>query len=102
MAAKKADVEYYQDARGEWRWRMKDADGKIVGAACEGYNAKADCEKNARRGKNAKDKWDFYEDKAGRWRWRRTATNGKIVGAAAYGFSSKKAAETNAGLQGYS
>ena len=102
MAAKKGSTEYYQDARGEWRWRMTNTDGKIVGAACEGYKDKGDCEKNAKRSKSAKDKWDFYQDKAGNWRWRRTASNGKIVGAASSGFGSKKAAEENAGAQGYS
>ncbi len=80
---------------------MVDADGKIVGASCEGYNQRADCEKNAKRGKNAKDKWEFYEDKAGAWRWRRTASNGKIVGASPSGFKAKADAEANAQRQGY-
>lgn len=101
MAAKKGSVEYYQDKKGEWRWRMKDGDDKIVGTACEGYKAKSDCEANAKRGKRAKDKWEFYEDKSGAWRWRRMASNGKIVGAAQAGFASKKAAEENAAYQGY-
>lgn len=99
--ATKASVEIYQDKRGEWRWRMKDPEGAVVGAACEGYKAKADCEKNASRGKNARDKWEFYEDKAGNWRWRRMASNGKIVGAAPSGFKSRGDAEANAQRQGY-
>ena len=102
MAGKKETIEYYQDKRGEWRWRMLDGDGKVVGAACEGYNARDDCEKNAKRGKNAKDSWEFYEDRAGHWRWRRTASNGKIVGASPAGYGSKDAAVTNASRQGYS
>ncbi len=101
MAAKKDQIEVYQDKRGEWRWRMTGPDGKVVGAACEGYSDKADCEKNAKRGKNAKDSWAFYEDKAGKWRWRRTASNGQIVGASPSGFMSKGDAEANASRQGY-
>jgi uncharacterized protein YegP (UPF0339 family) len=102
MAARKESIEIYQDKRGEWRWRMVDGEGKVVGAACEGYNAKSDCEANAKRGKNTKDTWDFYTDRAGNWRWRRTASNGKIVGAAPAGFKSKGDAEANASRQGYS
>ncbi|MBJ3775866.1 YegP family protein [Acuticoccus mangrovi] len=101
MAKKKDSVEIYQDKRGEWRWRMTSPEGQIVGAACEGYKDKGDCEANASRGKNAKDKWEFYEDKTGHWRWRRTASNGKIVGAAATGFPSRDDAEANATRQGY-
>jgi len=101
-AKKKEEIEVYQDKRGEWRWRMIDVNGKVVGAACEGYNAKSDCEANAKRGKNAKDKWEFYEDRAGNWRWRRTASNGKIVGAAPSGFKNRSEAEANASRQGYS
>ncbi|WP_108658776.1 DUF1508 domain-containing protein [Acuticoccus kandeliae] len=99
--AKKDAIELYQDKRGEWRWRMKAADGTLVGASCEGYKDKGDCESNAKRGKQAKDKWEFYEDKAGNWRWRRTASNGKIVGAALAGFKSRGDAEANALRQGY-
>ena len=101
MATKTDKVEYYQDKAGEWRWRMTDENGAIVGAACEGYTAKADCEKNAKRGANAKDKWAFYEDKAGAWRWRRLASNGQIVGASPSGFPGRDAAEANASRQGY-
>lgn len=101
MATKKDQIELYQDKKGEWRWRMKDPSGAVVGAACEGYKAKSDCEANAKRGKNAKDKWEFYEDKAGAWRWRRLASNGKIVGASPSGFKAREDAEANAGRQGY-
>ena len=101
MASKSNKIELYEDKAGEWRWRMTDPEGAVIGAACEGYKNKSDCEKNAKRGKNAKDKWEFYEDKAGAWRWRRMASNGEIVGAASHGFTSQKEAESNAAHQGY-
>jgi uncharacterized protein YegP (UPF0339 family) len=41
--------EVYEDKAGEWRWRRKAPNGRIVGAATEGYTAKADCEANATR-----------------------------------------------------
>lgn len=101
MASAKGTYETYQDKRGEWRWRLKSTNGKIVGAACEGYKSKADCEANMKRGGKAKDVWDFYQDKRGEWRWRQKASNGKIVGAATEGYKAKKDAEANAKHMGY-
>lgn len=99
----------YQDKAGEYRWRRTASNGNIVGAACEGYKAKADCEANAERhgmngnpnglGKN--DKWEFYEDKSGDHRWRRTASNGEKVGASSEGYSSSGDCKANAGRNGY-
>lgn len=40
---------FYRDARGQWRWRRKAANGRIVGASTEGYANRADCEANAAR-----------------------------------------------------
>jgi uncharacterized protein YegP (UPF0339 family) len=41
--------EFYKDDRGEWRWRRKAPNGRIVGASSEGYKNKKDCIENARR-----------------------------------------------------
>ncbi len=41
--------EFYQDGKGDWRWRRIAANGKEVGASTEGYKNKSDCEANARR-----------------------------------------------------
>ena len=35
--------EIYQDKRGEWRWRLKAANGKILVVSSEGYGYKDDC-----------------------------------------------------------
>ena len=101
MPAKKDTLDIYQDKRGEWRWRRKSPDGSLIGAACEGYKDKADCEKNANRPKTAKDKWEVYEDKRGEYRWRRKASNGQVVGASSEGYKKKSDAEANAARQGY-
>jgi len=37
--------EVYKDNAGEFRWRLKAANGKVIATASEGYKAKADCEK---------------------------------------------------------
>ena len=36
-------VEYYRDAKGEWRWRMKARNGRIVADGAEGYKRRIDC-----------------------------------------------------------
>lgn len=40
--------EFYTDARNEWRWRRRAANGEIIGASTEGYKNRSDCEANAR------------------------------------------------------
>lgn len=41
--------EIYKDNIGEWRWRRTAPNGRIVGAATEGYVNKSDCMENAMR-----------------------------------------------------
>ncbi len=41
--------EFYQDRRCFWRWRRAAPNGNIVGAACQGYRTRNDCEANALR-----------------------------------------------------
>jgi uncharacterized protein YegP (UPF0339 family) len=36
-------VDIYQDASGEWRWRVMADNGKIVADSSEGYHNKRDC-----------------------------------------------------------
>lgn len=101
MSGETDSFEVYQDRRGEWRWRRKASNGKIVGAACEGYASREDCEANMTRGAVPTDKWEIYKDKRGEYRWRRMAENGKVVGAATEGYSKREYAVANAQRQGY-
>lgn len=46
-------TEYYQDRKGEWRWRtrdlknrIRDPQGEIVGAASEGFASKQKAKEN--------------------------------------------------------
>jgi len=41
--------EFYQDPKGDWRWRRIAPNGRIVGNSGEGYRNRADCVANARR-----------------------------------------------------
>jgi len=36
--------EMYRDTRGEWRWRLKAANGQIIATSGEGYSSKTSCE----------------------------------------------------------
>ncbi len=38
-----AKFHYYQDVRGEWRWRFRATGGKIVADSGQGYVDKHDC-----------------------------------------------------------
>jgi uncharacterized protein YegP (UPF0339 family) len=38
-----ATFEIYKDAAGEFRWRMKAANGQVIATGGQGYKAKADC-----------------------------------------------------------
>jgi uncharacterized protein YegP (UPF0339 family) len=34
---------YYQDASGEWRWRLKSSNGRTLADSGEGYKNLSDC-----------------------------------------------------------
>ena len=39
---------FFTDVKGEWRWRSKSTNGKIVGASSEGFTSKQNAIKNAK------------------------------------------------------
>ena len=41
--------EVYKDKAGEWRWRVKAANGQIIASAHEGYKNRQDCVNNAHK-----------------------------------------------------
>jgi uncharacterized protein YegP (UPF0339 family) len=45
VASDKLKFEVYEDNKKEYRWRLKAANGQVIGASSEGYKAKSDCEK---------------------------------------------------------
>ncbi|MCV2886618.1 DUF1508 domain-containing protein [Aestuariibacter sp. AA17] len=49
MSEKKDRWEVYADNDNKWRWHRVARNGKVVGAATEGYANKADCINNMRR-----------------------------------------------------
>ena len=43
LEAAGATFEIYQDARKEYRWRLKAANGQVIATSGQGYKAKTDC-----------------------------------------------------------
>ena len=46
---------YYKDQKGEWRWRLKAANGRIIADSGEGYKSEKECKDDIDRVKNSKD-----------------------------------------------
>ena len=89
--------EVYKDAKGEFRWRLKAANGAELATAGQGYKAKADAMAGIDRliagaGAGAADdkhKFETYTDKGGDHRWRLVASNGQVVAASSEGYKAK-------------
>lgn len=94
-ADKKMSFETYADAKGEYRWRLKDGDGTTVATSGQGYAAKADCTKMVDNFKADISKYTFevYEDNAKKYRFRMKAKNGNVVGSSNSGYDKKADAE---------
>jgi uncharacterized protein YegP (UPF0339 family) len=96
-AAKNMTFEIYPDAKSEYRWRLKDADGNIVATSGQGYSKKADCTDMVDKFKAdiSKYKFDVYEDdgKTKKFRFRIKASNGNVVGSSSKAYDTKADAE---------
>jgi len=42
-------VQVFQDASGEWRWRMRSANGKVVSVSGESFKRKGWCVRSAEK-----------------------------------------------------
>jgi uncharacterized protein YegP (UPF0339 family) len=91
----KSTFEVYKDAKDEYRWRLKAANGKVIATPGEGYKEKADCldaikSIQAEAGKKgSKMTFETYEDGKGEHRWRLKAANGKVVAVSSQGYKAK-------------
>jgi uncharacterized protein YegP (UPF0339 family) len=83
VAADTMTFETYADAKGEFRWRLLDKDGKNVANSGQGYAKKADCTAMVGKFKDDISKYDFetYADNAKATRFRIKAKNGQVVGS---------------------
>src|SRR5438309_1489401 len=91
----KGTFEVYKDKAGEYRWRFKAANNKIIAVARDGYKNHSDAktaigniQKNV-----VKMKVEYYQDKGKEWRWRLKATNGVEMARSSEGYDTKAGAE---------
>lgn len=88
--------EIYQDSAKEYRWRLKDADGKVLATAGQGYKAKESATKGVKRMQaeaNGKLTFEIYEDNAKAFRWRAKSSNGQVVASTTTGYKAKSDCE---------
>jgi hypothetical protein len=77
-----AKFEIYTDKKGEFRFRLKAANGQII-LVSEGYKAKASCIngiESVRKNSQLDDKFERLESKNGKPYFNLKATNGQVIG----------------------
>lgn len=95
-AAQAADAfkfEVFQDAKKEYRWRLKNDEGKVVATPGQGYSSKKYCEESVEKFKSNvssdKVKIEHYQDAGKQYRWKMIASNGQNVASSAVGYATK-------------
>src|SRR5262249_36840603 len=91
----KMTFEVYKDKGGEYRWRLKAANGKILAVPEDAYTAHADIKTAVDnvRANAGKMKVEVYQDKGKEYRWRLLATNGRGMARSSEGYATKAGAE---------
>lgn len=89
--------EVYQDAKKEYRWRLKNADDKVLATPGQGYSSKKYCEESVEKFKNnltnAKVKMEVYPDEGKKFRWKMVVANGQTVASSPTGYATKEDCE---------
>jgi len=96
-AESRATFERYEDAAGEWRWRLRHDNGNVIADGGEGYASKSNL-KRALEGVREyvgpaqylridPTAFEIYEDSAGEYRWRLVHRNGNILADGGEGYS---------------
>ena len=87
--------EIFADRAGEYRWRLRAANGQILATAGESYRAKASAKAGVERPRNDLQRLEFapYEDARKETRWRLKAKNGQVVASSSEGYRDKADAE---------
>lgn len=96
-ADEKLKFEVYKDKGGEFRWRLKAANGEPLATAGESYKAKTDAQNSIdlvkKSGTDTKLKYEFFEDDKKEHRWRLKAANNQVIAVASEGYKAKADAE---------
>jgi len=87
--------ELYKDAVGEYRFRLKAANGEIIGAS-EGYTTKANAENgidSVKKNAENSDQYTIFEGGDGKYYFNLKALNNEII-LRSQGYTSKSGAQT--------
>ena len=100
--ASEATFELFEDAAGEWRWRLRHDNGNIVSDSGEGYASKSNATRALGRVREHVAAADYlrvdptafevFEDAAGEWRWRLIHENGSVLADSGQGYASRSKA----------
>jgi uncharacterized protein YegP (UPF0339 family) len=91
----KMTFEIYKDKAGEYRWRLKTADGDILAVPEDAYKNRSGAKQAVESiQKNImKLKVEYTLDKGKKHRWELKASNGKVMARASGGYKTKAEAE---------
>ncbi|MFB6202393.1 MAG: HVO_2922 family protein [Halorhabdus sp.] len=83
--------EIYEDAAGEWRWRLIHRNGNVLADSGQGYSKFNDASRAVGRLQDNLTDYEFeiYEDNAGEYRWRLRASNDRIVADSGEGYTDR-------------
>ena len=97
-----AEFECYEDAEGNYRWRLRHDNGNIIADSGEGYSStrrRDDAVEGVKHYVQAADylriepaAFELYRDKAGKYRWRLLHENGNIIADSGQGYASRQKA----------
>ncbi|WP_449271527.1 HVO_2922 family protein [Haloparvum sedimenti] len=97
--ASRATFELFEDAEGDWRWRLRHENGNVIGDSGEGYASKSNAKRATARVREHVAGADYlridpaafeiYRDAAGDHRWRLVHENGNVLADSGEGYSSR-------------
>jgi len=91
--------EVYQDAKKDFRWRLKSANGNVIANGGQGFATKDNCVGSikliqAEAGKKKSSlTFELYQDAKEEHRWRCKSANGQTVAQSSQGYARKADAE---------
>jgi len=98
-----AEFDVYEDAAGDYRWRLVHQNGNLIADSGQGYASKRGAQTAVDRIREYAPKahvldigsaaFEIYEDTDDRWRWRLRHRNGRILADSGQGYANRPGAE---------
>jgi uncharacterized protein YegP (UPF0339 family) len=98
-----AEFEAYEDAEGNYRWRLRHDNGNIIADGGQGYASKSGAQDAVVRVREYAPEayildigtaaFEIYEDAEGKWRWRLRHRNGNIMADSGQGYAERTGVE---------